>query len=151
MPATEKKEQDRDAVRIVLCDGALDNESIEGFAAHPDNGAQCVFRGVVRRDRDLSPVKALTYDSYREMASRQLEQLTRTGLERWPGARISIGHRLGTVPLGEASVIVAVGTPHRAEAFDCCRYLIEELKRSVPIWKKERSFSRNARMRKGSK
>ena len=58
-------------------------------------------------------------------------------ISKWPGARIAIEHRLGSVPLGEASVVIAVGTPHRAEAFVCCRFLIEELKQQVPIWKKE--------------
>ncbi len=100
-----------------------------------------MFQGVVRRDSDLSPVQSLNYDAYREMALLQLAAIARNALARWPDARIAIEHRLGMVPLGEASVIIAVGTPHRDASFACCRFLIEELKRSVPIWKKEVSRS----------
>jgi molybdopterin synthase catalytic subunit len=71
------------------------------------------------------------------MAANQLQGIAREAGAKWSGARIAIEHRLGTVPLGEASVVIAVGTPHRAEAFECCRFLIEELKHRVPIWKKE--------------
>ena len=71
------------------------------------------------------------------MATGQLREMAQDAGQKWPGARIAIEHRLGSVPLGEPSVIIAVGTPHRAEAFACCRFLIEELKHRVPIWKKE--------------
>lgn len=115
----------------------LDCESIERIVESPANGAQCVFRGVVRQDSDLNPVEALEYDSYPEMAVAQLRQIANEAIDKWPGARIAVEHRLGSVPLGEASVVIAAGTPHRAEAFACCRFLIEELKHRVPIWKKE--------------
>ena len=115
----------------------LDCQSIERLVENPTNGAQCVFRGVVRRDSDLTKVESLEYDAYPEMAAAQLQAIAKAAIGKWPGARIAIEHRLGSVPLGEASVVVAVGTPHRAEAFACCRFLIEELKLHVPIWKKE--------------
>ena len=122
---------------IALRDTPLDSQSIEQRVASPDNGAQCVFRGVVRRDSDLDPVESLEYEAYAEMAAAQLREIAGEAIRRWPGSRIAIEHRLGRVPLGEASVIIAVGTPHRAAAFECCRHLIEELKHRVPIWKKE--------------
>ena len=92
---------------------------------------------MVRRDSDLNPVESLEYDAYADMAKTAARGIgARRPATKWPGARIAIEHRLGSVPLGEASVVIAVGTPHRAEAFACCRFLIEELKHRVPIWKK---------------
>ena len=96
-----------------------------------------MFKGIVRKDSDLSPVQSLDYDGYREMALMQLREICQRALGRWPDARVAIEHRLGKVPLEETSVIIAVGTPHRSESFACCRFLIEELKHRVPIWKKE--------------
>lgn len=125
------------AIHVALRTDRLDSGAIEQIIENPANGAHCVFRGVVRRDSDLNPVESLEYEAYPEMATRQLQEMAKDAVEKWPGARISIEHRLGSVPLGEASVVIAVGTPHRAEAFACCRFLIEELKHRVPIWKKE--------------
>ncbi|MCY3694083.1 MAG: molybdenum cofactor biosynthesis protein MoaE [Chloroflexi bacterium] len=128
---------DGTVIHVALRTERLDCNTIERVIASPANGAQCVFRGVVRRDSDLNPVESLEYEAYPEMATRQLQEMAKDAVAKWPGARISIEHRLGSVPLGEASVVIAVGTPHRAEAFACCRFLIEELKHRVPIWKKE--------------
>lgn len=124
-------------IHVALRADRLDCDSIERVIVSPANGAQCVFRGVVRRDSDLDPVQSLEYEAYQEMAANQLREIAREASARWSGARIAIEHRLGSVPLGEASVVIAVGTPHRAEAFECCRFMIEELKHRVPIWKKE--------------
>ena len=129
---------DKDSViHVALRAERLDCDSVERVIESPANGAQCVFRGVVRRDSDLDPVQSLEYEAYAEMAANQLREIAAHAGEKWSGARIAIEHRLGSVPLGEASVVIAVGTPHRAEAFACCRFLIEELKHRVPIWKKE--------------
>lgn len=124
-------------IHVVLRTERLNCDSIERIVESPANGAQCVFRGLVRRDSDLDPVQSLEYEAYPEMAANQLREIARDAGAKWSGARIAIEHRLGSVPLGEASVVIAVGTPHRAEAFACCRFLIEELKHRVPIWKKE--------------
>lgn len=129
--------KDGTAIHVALRPERLDSAAIEQLVESPANGAQCVFRGVVRRDSDLSPVESLEYEAYSEMAARQLKEMAKDASKKWPGARIALEHRLGSVPLGEPSVVIAVGTPHRAEAFACCRYLIEELKHRVPIWKKE--------------
>ncbi len=125
------------SIQVALRAEKLDSNAIEQKIESPANGAQCVFRGVVRRDSDLNPVESLEYEAYSEMATRQLQEMAEDASKKWPGARIAMEHRLGSVPIGEPSVIIAVGTPHRAEAFACCRYLIEELKHRVPIWKKE--------------
>ncbi|MDE2701910.1 MAG: molybdenum cofactor biosynthesis protein MoaE [Chloroflexota bacterium] len=128
---------DGTVIHVALRTERLDCDAIEQVIESPANGAQCVFRGVVRRDSDLNPVESLEYEAYSEMAAIQLQAMTKDANKKWPGARIAIEHRLGLVPLGEPSVIIAVGTPHRAEAFACCRFLIEGLKHRVPIWKKE--------------
>lgn len=124
-------------IHVALRAERLDCETIERVIESPANGAQCVFRGVVRRGSDLDSVQSLEYEAYAEMAANQIQEIARDASAKWSGARIAIEHRLGYVPLGEASVVIAVGTPHRAEAFACCRFLIEELKYRVPIWKKE--------------
>ena len=125
------------AIHIALRSERLDSVAIGQLVENPANGAQCVFSGVVRRDSDLNPVESLEYEAYSEMAVSQLKEMAADARMKWPSAHIAIEHRLGLVPLGEPSVVIAVGTPHRAEAFACCRFLIEELKRRVPIWKKE--------------
>lgn len=129
--------QKETSIHVALRTEKLDSNAIERIVENPANGAQCVFRGVVRRDSDLNPVESLDYEAYSEMAARQLQEMAKDAGQKWAGARIAIEHRLGSVPLGEPSVVIAVGTPHRAEAFACCRFLIEELKHRVPIWKKE--------------
>lgn len=128
---------DGTVIHVALRTERLDCKTIERVIASPANGAQCVFRGVVRRDADLDPIQSLEYEAYTGMATYQLRDMAKDASLKWPGARIAIEHRLGSVPLGETSVVIAVGTPHRAEAFACCRFLIEELKHRVPIWKKE--------------
>ena len=130
---------DGPSVYVALRHSELGTSSIEHRVDNPANGGVCVFRGVVRRDSDLGEIESLEYDAYPAMAVTQLRRICKDAQARWPGAQIAIGHRLGLVGLGEASVVIAVGTPHRAEAFACCRFLIERLKAEVPIWKKERA------------
>jgi molybdopterin synthase catalytic subunit len=83
-------------------------------------------------------VAAIAYTAYDAMAEEELGRIAAEARERWPGARVALRHRLGVVAAGEASVMVATAAPHRAEAFAACRFLIDETKRRVPIWKKER-------------
>ena len=80
---------------------------------------------------------SLDYEAYPEMASRQLEDLAARARARWPILRLALLHRTGRVALGEPSVLIAVSTPHRSEAFDACRWLIDTLKAEAAIWKKE--------------
>jgi molybdopterin synthase catalytic subunit len=107
---------------------------VEGRGA----GAVVLFVGTVRDHEGDRTVEALEYEAYERVAAERLRALAEEALVAWPAARIAIAHRLGRLALGEASVAVAVATAHRAEAFDCCRHLMERLKLSVPIWK--RSF-----------
>ena len=100
-------------------------------------GAVALFLGVVREQHDGRSVRGLSYEAYPAMAVEQMQQIAGEAVERWGPCEIAIVHRTGDLAIGEASVAVAVGAPHRGEAFDACEYAIDELKRRVEIWKKE--------------
>ena len=106
-------------------------------AVTPEDGALCLFVGVVRNANAGRAVRFLEYEAYEEMARREMERLEAEARSRWPVTEVRIAHRLGRLEIGEASVAVAVGSPHRAEAFAACRFVIDTLKARVPIWKKE--------------
>ncbi len=101
------------------------------------DGAVCTFVGVVRDHNAGRPVRHLEYEAFEEMALPLMEEIAAEVLRRWPITSIAIVHRLGRLEIGEPSVAVAACAPHRAEAFEACRYAIDALKASVPIWKKE--------------
>jgi molybdopterin synthase catalytic subunit len=103
----------------------------------PADGALCLFVGVVRNENGGRAVTHLEYEAYEEMALPLLEQIEAETRQRWPVTEVRLLHRLGRLEIGEASVAVAVASPHRAEAFAACRYAIDTLKAKVPIWKKE--------------
>jgi molybdopterin synthase catalytic subunit len=118
----------------------LVREPIDLAALHAvdgGDGALCLFVGVVRDENAGRPVLRLEYEAYEEMALPLMEEIAATARRRWPITDIRIVHRLGRLEIGEASVAVAVASPHRAAAFEACRYAIDELKSRVPIWKKE--------------
>ena len=106
-------------------------------AARPECGAVNLFLGTTRDHHDGRRVVRLEYEAYQGMALDALAALERTACERFALAHCAVVHRLGEVPVGEASVAVVVSSPHRAAAFDAARWLMDELKRTVPIWKKE--------------
>ena len=114
--------------------------AVEGLladAARPDCGAIAIFLGTTRDHHDGRKVERLAYEAYEPMAIAALESLERKAIERHAVATCRIVHRLGEVPLTEASVAVIVAAPHRGAAFDACRWAMDELKSTVPIWKKE--------------
>jgi len=121
-------------VEIVEC--ILDVAAIEAKVADIANGAVCSFIGQVRRQSRGREVAFLEYSAYFPMAEKALRRIGEEAAAKW-GCDIAIQHRLGRVELGEASVVVAVGSPHRAVAFEACRWCIDTLKETVPIWKKE--------------
>ena len=104
---------------------------------HPSVGGIVTFSGVVRDHHDGKRVVAIRYDAYGEMAEAMMRKIAGDVETRGPEARIAILHRTGKLEIGEASVLIAVGCAHRAEAFDACEYAIDTLKQIVPIWKKE--------------
>jgi molybdopterin synthase catalytic subunit len=101
------------------------------------DGALCLFVGVVRDHNEGRRVLRLEYEAYEEMALPLMERIAADCRERWRISDVRIVHRLGPLAIGEASVAVAVASPHRREAFEACRYAIDTLKATVPIWKKE--------------
>jgi molybdopterin synthase catalytic subunit len=101
-------------------------------------GGVALFLGTVRDHSEAGKVEALEYESYVELAEKRLLEIEEEALRRWPVKKIKILHRVGKLRLGDVSVAVAVSTPHRAEAFEACRYAIDRIKRDVPIWKRER-------------
>ena len=103
----------------------------------PADGAVCLFLGVVRNENGGRPVLHLEYEAYGEMAQPMMLDIARQAAERWPVTDVRIVHRVGRLEIGEASVAVAVASPHRGEAFEACRWAIDTLKATVPIWKKE--------------
>ena len=107
--------------------------------ADPNTGGIAVFLGTTRAETapDGRRLVALDYEAYPEMAGAQLADLAARARRRWPVSRLVLRHRVGRVPLGQPSVLVAVATPHRAEAFEACRWLIDTLKATAAIWKKE--------------
>ena len=103
----------------------------------PPCGGTCVFLGTVRNGPDEHGVTAIEYSAYEEMVEAEFARLLADAGARWPDARIAVRHRLGTIAAGEASIGIAAAAPHRAQAFDACRFVIEEVKRRIPVWKKE--------------
>jgi molybdopterin synthase catalytic subunit len=106
-------------------------------AVEQRDGALCLFVGVVRNENAGRPVLRLEYEAFEEMALGMMQEIEAETLRRWPASAVRLVHRLGSLEIGEASVAVAVASPHRAEAFEACRYAIDTLKATVPIWKKE--------------
>jgi len=122
---------------IQLTREPLDRNALVATISHPSVGGIVIFEGVVRDNARGKQVRYLEYDVYEEMAQQQIATIIAEARQRWPIERVAIAHRFGRLEIGEASVIIAVATPHRGEAFEACRYLIDTLKSTVPIWKKE--------------
>jgi molybdopterin synthase catalytic subunit len=120
-----------------LVHGPIDTTAMIAAAARADCGALAVFLGTTRDHHDGRGVLRLEYEAYEPLALTTLERLEHETCSRFAVASCTITHRLGEVPLAEASVAVIVAAGHRAAAFDACRWAMDELKRTVPIWKKE--------------
>jgi molybdopterin synthase catalytic subunit len=117
-------------------DDAAIRELVRGATASGDGGV-VTFEGVVRDNARGKRVRYLVYDAYPEMAEQQMASIAAEVQARWQTDHIAIVHRIGRLEIGECSVVVVVACPHRAEAFEACRYAIDTLKTTVPIWKKE--------------
>src|SRR4029079_5204034 len=124
-------------IMIELTDNSIDTSVIVNRVRHPEAGAVGLFLGTTRDLTAGRQTVALDYEAYREMAERQLFELEAEARRRWPVIECSITHRLGRVPPTEASVAIAVSTPHRRDAFEAGQWLIDALKHDVPIWKRE--------------
>jgi MoaE-MoaD fusion protein len=124
-------------VLFELTSRPLDARRMETAVAHKGAGAICTFTGVVRDNSRGRSVTHLEYEAYAEMATAQMRKIADEIAERWPEARVAMAHRTGRLEVGEPSVVVSVSSPHRAEAIAACKWGIDRLKESVPIWKKE--------------
>ena len=122
---------------IALVRAPIDVAAVLAAVADQATGATTLFLGTVRNVNDGRDVSGIEYSAYEPMAERELGAIATEAAQHWAPARIAITHRLGTLSLGEASVAIAVAHPRRAPAMEAQRYVIEELKRRVPIWKLE--------------
>jgi molybdopterin synthase catalytic subunit len=117
---------------------AVSIDEVMDLVAHPSAGGTVVFVGTVREQSEgWGDVDQLSYSIYREMAEPMLRKVADEAAERWPLLGVCILHRVGDLPVGEQTVIIACSAPHRQEAFAAARYGIDEVKRRVPVWKKE--------------
>lgn len=106
-------------------------------ATHASDGGVVTFEGVVRDHARGKNIRYLEYDAYPEMAEERMNAIAAEVGQRWQTDHVALVHRIGRLEIGECSVVVVVACPHRAEAFEACRYAIDTLKATVPIWKKE--------------
>lgn len=132
-----------DDVRCRVTDERLSLDPLIDHVSDPAAGAVATFLGVSRRSSNdranvERPVDTLWYEAYGPMAEKRLNAVCDEAVERFGAIRAACHHRTGEVPVGEASVAIAVSSGHRPEAFEACRWIIDEIKRSVPIWKRER-------------
>jgi molybdopterin synthase catalytic subunit len=116
-------------------------ETVLPRVASDQHGAVLVFLGIVRDHNEGRAVSGVHYEAYHDMAERTLRDIVAEALARVQPARIAVVHRIGELAVGQVSLAIAVSTPHRAEAFDACRYAIEELKQRLAVWKQERYTS----------
>ena len=120
-----------------LTHAVLDEATLRRAVEQPGAGAVVVFVGTVRNQHAGAPVDGLEYSAQETLALKELEKICTEACARFQLADARVQHRLGALKIGEASVVIAVSSAHRADAFDGCRYIIDELKTRVPIWKKE--------------
>ncbi len=120
-----------------LSDGPIDVGKVVARVSGPGMGGIVTFIGAVRNRARGRDIRHLEYESYPEMAEREMQRIADEAAERWPGTRVAIAHRAGHLEIGDLAVVVVAAAPHRAEAFEACRYAIDTLKETVPIWKKE--------------
>ena len=129
---------------IQLTQEVIDHAALTEKVRRPDCGAVVTFLGTVRDLTDGRVTTALDYEAYPGMAEKKMAEIERETRQRWPVGEMMMVHRLGHLEVGDVSVAVAVSCPHRAEAFEACRYAIDRLKELVPIWKKENWDDGNA-------
>ena len=125
------------AAGCAVCGGRIDAAAIERAIKSGEDGAVCVFDGIVRDNTRGRRTMHLDYEAYEEMALQQMRLLRSEAIEHFAVRDVAIVHRLGRLVVGETSIFIAVASAHRGAAFDACRWVIDTLKKTVPIWKKE--------------
>ena len=124
-------------MRVEILDTVLPIADVMAEIKAGPDGAVCTFDGIVRDNTRGRRTLYLDYEAYREMAQSQMEALAAEAITRFNVRDVALLHRLGRLTIGETSVLVVVASAHRGAAFDACRWLIDTLKKQVPIWKKE--------------
>ena len=124
-------------MKIEITDTRIDTEEIVAAIKAGSDGAVCVFDGIVRDNTRGRKTLHLDYEAYREMALEQMRGLADEAVAKFGVREVALVHRLGRLLVGETSVLIVVASAHRAQAFEACRWLIDTLKKTVPIWKKE--------------
>lgn len=124
-------------IDIQILDTDLSAQNCIDFVTNPACGGINVFVGTVRNQTKGKSVVRLDFEAYKPMAISEMKKIAITACERWPIAKISVHHRVGSLDLEGIAVVIAVATPHRKASFEACEFVIDTLKQTVPIWKKE--------------
>ncbi|HPA73082.1 MAG: molybdenum cofactor biosynthesis protein MoaE [Spirochaetes bacterium] len=124
-------------LKVVLQREPIDVTAVMDATFQESDGAQVSFVGRPRNESNGKAVARLEYEAYDTMARKELEKIGADVMNRWPITKCSIVHRFGVVEIGEPSILIVVSSPHRDEAFSAVRYVIDTVKKTVPIWKKE--------------
>jgi molybdopterin synthase catalytic subunit len=122
---------------FLVTSDVLDPPSLQQAVSRPEAGAVVLFSGIVRDNNLGRRVDYLVYDAYPPLAERMLREIAEEAKGQWELTEVAIHHRTGRLEIGEASLLVAVSSPHRAEAFAACQYCVDRVKAVVPVWKKE--------------
>ena len=128
---------DGSARRCTISETTLDEAEVAARVEGPDAGGVVSFVGRVRDHARGHSIEHLEYKAYPAMAEREMEKIVDEAAEKWPGTRVAIAHRVGRLEIGDAAVVVVAASAHRGEAFEACRFAIDTLKVTVPIWKRE--------------
>jgi molybdopterin synthase catalytic subunit len=123
---------------MYLIDDPIDPRALVERVTRRSDGAYVLFEGVVRDHHEGRAVESIFYDAYRPMAEKEMEKIVRDIEAQFPDVALAVVHRLGLLVVGESSIAIVAASPHRAEAFAACRMMIDRIKETVPIWKKER-------------
>ena len=123
--------------RCTISELPLDEAEVAARVEGPDAGGVVSFIGRVRNHARGQTIEHLEYEAYPAMAEKEMEKIVDEAVEKWPGTRVAIAHRIGRLEIGDAAVIVIAASAHRGEAFDACEFAIDTLKVTVPIWKRE--------------
>jgi molybdopterin synthase catalytic subunit len=124
-------------VVVALTRDPIDAEKLVAAAKRGEDGAVVVFDGIVRNESHGRPALYLDYEAYEEMAVKQLNELANQARSRFDVRQVTLVHRLGRLQISETSILIIVASAHRAAAFEACRWLIDSIKKLVPVWKKE--------------
>jgi molybdopterin synthase catalytic subunit len=123
---------------MFLTDAAIDSTALARSVMRPSDGACVLFEGVVRNHHEGRSVESIFYDAYRPMAEKELARIVSELSTQFPAVAIALQHRLGLLHVGDPSIVIVCSSPHRGDSFEACRALIDRVKETVPIWKKER-------------